>query len=65
MLQITQLQNMQSKNTMELKGDTEKPTITVGDFNTSHSTIDRTTQIISNDTEELNTTINQQDKIDT
>lgn len=55
---------MQSKNTMELKGDTEKPTITVGDFNTSHSTIDRTTQIISNDTEELNTTINQQDETD-
>lgn len=48
---------------MELKGDTEKLTITVEDFDTSHSISDRTIQIISKDTEELNTTTNQQVEI--
>lgn len=41
-----------------------KLTITAGDLDTSQSTIDRTIQIISNDTEELNITPNQQDEVD-
>lgn len=53
----------EAKKIMELKGDTEKLTITVEDFDTSHSISDRTIQIISKDTEELNTNTNQQVEI--
>ena len=50
---------------IELKEETNKLTITVGDFKFLHQQIGRTTrQKIIKDREELNNTINQQDIID-
>ena len=47
---------------IELKGELDKSTITVGDFNTPLSITDRTNrQKISKDREDLNNTINQFD----
>lgn len=49
---------------IELKGETNKPTITVGDFNSLYQQIGRTKRLkITKDKEELNT-INQEDLID-
>ena len=51
------------KKLIELKGKIDKSTITVGDFNTPLSTIDRTIRLqFSKDVKELNT-LNQQDLI--
>lgn len=59
MHQNTKLQNVKQK-LVELKDETEKPTVTFGDFHTPLSTIGRTARQKVNKHVELNTTNNQQ-----
>ena len=47
---------------IKLQGETDKSTIMVGDFNTSHSITNRTyRQKFTKDTDDLHSTINQHD----
>lgn len=55
---------MTEHKSIELKGEIDKLTTAVGEFNTPLPTTDRTRQKINKDTEELNNAIKQQDPID-
>lgn len=50
---------------IDLKGETDRSTITVGDSNAHLSSIGVTGQKIREDTEEFNNTVNRQDLINT
>lgn len=58
-MQKKQLQNMQNMKPLELKGEMDKFTIMVGNFNTLLTGIGRTRQKISKELEELNAPINE------